>query len=63
VIDLILDMLNSFSIDPKNECYQQRRSEDDNEEVPIFFSHGITGGAILLNTKFLHNGGRSKFTA
>jgi hypothetical protein len=44
-------MLNSFSINPENDYYQQRRcKEDDNEQEPIFFLHG-TGGAILLNAK------------
>jgi hypothetical protein len=44
-------MLNSFCINPENDGYQQRRSYDDNEQVQISFCHGITGGAILLNTK------------
>ena len=36
-------MLNSFSINPENDCYQQRRSKNNNEKEPIFFLHGITG--------------------
>jgi hypothetical protein len=48
---LIFNMLNSFCINPKNDCYQQRRSKKNNEKGPIFFRHGITGGAILLKAK------------
>jgi hypothetical protein len=38
---LIFNMLNFFSINPKNDCYQQRRNKDDNNQEPIFFLHGI----------------------
>jgi hypothetical protein len=51
VNDLIVNTLNSFSINPENDGYQQRRSKDDNEQEAIFFRHGITGGAILLMAK------------
>ena len=47
----IINMLNSFSINPKYDCYQQRRSKYYKDYEPIFFIHGITGGAILLKAK------------
>jgi len=47
----IFNMLNSFSINPKYDCYQQRRSKYYNNYEPIFFLHVITGDAILLKAK------------
>jgi hypothetical protein len=47
----IFNKLNSFSIHPKYNCYQQRRNKYYNNYEQIFFLHGITGGAILLKAK------------
>jgi hypothetical protein len=44
-------MLNSFSINPENDCYQQCRSKNNNEQEPIFFRHGIKGGHHFINIK------------
>lgn len=46
----IVNMLNSFSIHPEYDCYQQRRNNYYKNYEPIFL-HGITGGAILLKAK------------
>ena len=43
-------MLNSFSINPENDCYQ-RRSKDNNEQEPISFLHGITGGRHFIKSE------------
>jgi hypothetical protein len=51
VNDLIVNTLNSFSIDPENDGYQQRRSEDDNEQEAIFFLHEITGGRHFIKSE------------
>jgi hypothetical protein len=51
VNDLIVNTLNSFSIDPENDGYQQRRCKDDNEKELIFFLHGITGGRHFIKYK------------
>jgi hypothetical protein len=58
---LIFNTLNSFSINPENDCYQQRRSKDDNEKEPIFLLHGITGGRHFIKAKLSAYTGRSKF--
>jgi hypothetical protein len=44
-------MLNSFSVNPENDCYQQRRSKNNNEKEPIFFLHGITGGRHFITSE------------
>jgi len=44
-------MLNSFSINPENDCYQQRRCKNNNEKEPVFFLHGITGGRHFIKSE------------